>query len=75
MKNYITFKDVKKVYKMGEVEIEALSGVNFSIDKGEFVVVAGASGAGKSTVLNILVNADKFIVVKDAVSKIEEVYA
>ena len=54
MKNYITFKDVKKVYKMGEVEIEALSGVNFSIDKGEFVVVAGASGAGKSTVLNIL---------------------
>lgn len=39
---------------MGEVEIEALSGVNFSIDKGEFVVIAGASGAGKSTVLNIL---------------------
>ncbi|MFQ7001406.1 MAG: ABC transporter ATP-binding protein [Clostridium sp.] len=39
---------------MGEVEIEALSGVNFSIKKGEFVVVAGASGAGKSTILNIL---------------------
>ncbi|MGL5149871.1 MAG: ABC transporter ATP-binding protein [Clostridium sp.] len=54
MKNYIEFKDVKKVYKMGEVEISALSGVDFSIKKGEFVVVAGASGAGKSTILNIL---------------------
>ena len=51
LKDYITFENVKKVYKMGEVEIEALSGVNFSIDKGEFVIVAGASGAGKSTVL------------------------
>ncbi|WP_207711046.1 ABC transporter ATP-binding protein [Romboutsia sp. CE17] len=39
---------------MGEVEIEALSGVEFSVNKGEFVVVAGASGAGKSTILNIL---------------------
>ena len=39
---------------MGEVEIEALAGVDFSIDKGEFVVIAGASGAGKSTILNIL---------------------
>ncbi|MFR4997961.1 ATP-binding cassette domain-containing protein [Clostridium paraputrificum] len=54
MKDYIQFKDVKKIYKMGEVEIEALSGVDFSINKGEFVVVAGASGAGKSTILNIL---------------------
>lgn len=54
MAGYIEFKDVKKVYKMGEVEIEALSGVDFSINKGEFVIVAGASGAGKSTVLNIL---------------------
>ena len=39
---------------MGEVNIEALSGVDFTVDKGEFVVVAGASGAGKSTILNIL---------------------
>ena len=39
---------------MGEVSIEALAGVDFSIDKGEFVVIAGASGAGKSTILNIL---------------------
>ena len=54
LKDYIQFKDVKKIYKMGEVEIEALSGVDFSINKGEFVVVAGASGAGKSTILNIL---------------------
>ena len=54
MSKYIEFKNVKKVYKMGEVNIEALSGVNFSVDKGEFVVVAGASGAGKSTILSIL---------------------
>ncbi len=54
MSNYIDFKNVKKIYKMGEVEIEALSGVDFSIDKGEFVIIAGASGAGKSTILNIL---------------------
>ena len=54
MDKYIEFKDVKKIYKMGEVEIAALSGVDFSINKGEFVVVAGASGAGKSTILNIL---------------------
>ncbi|QJA07828.1 ABC transporter ATP-binding protein [Romboutsia sp. CE17] len=54
MSKYIEFKNVKKIYKMGEVEIEALSGVEFSVNKGEFVVVAGASGAGKSTILNIL---------------------
>lgn len=54
MGHYIEFKDVKKIYKMGEVEINALSGVDFSIDKGEFVIIAGPSGAGKSTILNIL---------------------
>lgn len=54
MDNFIQFKDVKKIYKMGEVEIEALAGVDFSIKKGEFVIIAGASGAGKSTILNIL---------------------
>lgn len=52
--SYIEFKDVKKIYKMGEVNIEALSGVDFSIDKGEFAVIAGPSGAGKSTILNLL---------------------
>lgn len=54
MDKYIEFKNVKKEYRMGEVTIEALSGVDFSIDKGEFVIIAGASGAGKSTILNIL---------------------
>ena len=54
MSAYIEFQNVKKIYKMGEVEIQALAGVDFSIDKGEFVVIAGASGAGKSTILNIL---------------------
>lgn len=54
MSKYIEFKDVKKIYKMGEVEIAALNGVNFSVDKGECVVIVGASGAGKSTILNIL---------------------
>lgn len=54
MSAYIEFKNVKKVYQMGEVEIDALRGVDFTIDKGEFVIIAGASGAGKSTILNIL---------------------
>lgn len=54
MGSFIEFKDVKKIYKMGEVEIPALAGVDFQINKGEFVVIAGASGAGKSTILNIL---------------------
>lgn len=59
MSKYIVFEDVKKVYKMGEVEINALNGVNFSIEKGEFVIVAGPSGAGKSTILNILGGMDR----------------
>ena len=54
MSEFIEFKDVKKVYRMGEVDIKALDGVDFAIEKGEFVVIAGASGAGKSTILNIL---------------------
>ena len=54
MSEFIEFRDVRKVYKMGEVEIPALDGVSFQIKKGEFVVIAGASGAGKSTILNIL---------------------
>lgn len=59
MSKYIEFADVKKVYKMGEVEINALNGVNFSVEKGEFVIVAGPSGAGKSTILNILGGMDR----------------
>ena len=54
MSAYIEFNNVKKIYKMGEVEIEAVAGVDFKINKGEFVVIAGTSGAGKSTILNIL---------------------
>lgn len=54
MSAYIEFENVKKIYQMGEIKIEALKGVSFTIDKGEFVVIAGASGAGKSTILNIL---------------------
>ncbi len=52
--SYVEFKDVKKIYKSGEVEIPALSGATFSIEKGEFAVIVGASGAGKTTILNIL---------------------
>lgn len=52
--SYIEFKNVKKIYHVGEVDIEALAGVDFTINKGEVVIVAGASGAGKSTILNIL---------------------
>ncbi len=52
--SYINFSEVKKTYRVGEVDIKALDGVNFEINKGEFVIIAGASGAGKSTILNIL---------------------
>lgn len=52
--SYISFQNVKKIYHVGEVDIHALSGVSFDIEKGQFVIVAGASGAGKSTILNIL---------------------
>ena len=51
---YIELKDIYKIYQMGEVEIKALNGVSFSIDKGELVCILGASGAGKTTCLNLL---------------------
>ena len=51
---FIEFKNVRKIYKTGEVETVALDGIDFEIDEGEFVIIAGQSGAGKSTVLNIL---------------------
>lgn len=54
MKHFIEFKDVHKRYHMGEVTINAANGINFFIDEGEFAVVVGPSGAGKTTVLNIL---------------------
>lgn len=52
--SYIEFRDVSKIYRMGEVDIRALDGVTFEIEKGEFVVILGNSGAGKTTILNIL---------------------
>ena len=54
MAGYVEMKDVTKVYKMGEVSIKAADGITFEIQKGEFVVIVGPSGAGKTTVLNIL---------------------
>ncbi len=54
MGSFVEFKNVGKTYHMGEVDIEALRDVNFIIEKGEFCVVVGASGAGKTTILNIL---------------------
>ncbi|MCI5808350.1 MAG: ABC transporter ATP-binding protein [Oscillospiraceae bacterium] len=54
MAAFVTMKDVVKEYKMGEVTIAAANGVNFEIEKGEFCVIVGPSGAGKTTVLNIL---------------------
>lgn len=52
--SYVKLNKVSKIYKMGEVEIRAVDNISFEISKGEFVVVVGPSGAGKTTVLNIL---------------------
>ena len=52
--SFVEFKNVEKIYHMGEVDIHALSGASFVIEKGEFCVIVGASGAGKTTILNIL---------------------
>lgn len=52
--DYVIFENVKKVYHVGEVDIEALSDASFTVKKGELAVVVGESGAGKTTLLNIL---------------------
>lgn len=57
--SFIELKDVEKTYKMGEVEIKAADSISFPVEKGEFVIVVGPSGAGKTTVLNILGGMDK----------------
>ena len=59
MNNFIELKNVKKTYHMGEVIIKAVDDVSFSIEEGEFVVVIGASGAGKTTILNLLGGMDQ----------------
>lgn len=59
MEELIKFKKVKKTYQVGEKNFNALDGVDFSINKGEFVVILGPSGAGKSTLLNLLGGMDK----------------
>ena len=50
----IEFKDVYKIYTMGDTEVHAADGINFKIDKGEFVAIVGPSGSGKSTCMNII---------------------
>lgn len=51
---FVEFRDVTKFYQMGEIRIAAADGINFQIEKGEFVIIVGPSGAGKTTVLNML---------------------
>ena len=50
MAGYVSLQDVTKTYKMGEVTIKAADGISFDVEKGEFVIVVGPSGAGKTTV-------------------------
>ena len=54
MSSFVRFEGVKKVYRMGEVEIQALRDATFAVEKGELCVIVGPSGAGKTTLLNIL---------------------
>ena len=52
--SFVEFEDVRKIYRTGEVEVRALDGMDFSIERGELAVIVGPSGAGKTTVLNLL---------------------
>ncbi len=58
-KGFVTLEQVTKVYGKGDVQIKAVDGIDFSINKGEFVIIVGPSGAGKTTVLNILGGMDQ----------------
>ncbi len=57
--SFVEFRNVRKVYRMGEVSVEALHDVDFTIEKGEICVIVGPSGAGKTTLLNILGGMDR----------------
>lgn len=77
MSDFIKFSNVKKIYKVGDVQINALNGISFTINEGEFTIIAGASGAGKTTVLNILGGMDtsdggSFIVDKRLINKLNQ---
>ena len=56
---YIEFRNVEKIYKLGEVDLKALDKASFEIEKGELVVILGQSGSGKSTCLNMLGGMDE----------------
>ncbi len=52
--SFVEFRDVRKIYQMGEVEVAAADGMTFTVEQGELAVVVGPSGAGKTTLLNML---------------------
>ncbi|MBQ6395186.1 MAG: ABC transporter ATP-binding protein [Atopobiaceae bacterium] len=56
---FVEFKDVRKTYRMGDIEVHAVDGMDFQIEEGEFCVIVGPSGAGKTTVLNMLGGMDQ----------------
>lgn len=77
MKTIIEFKDVCKQYTMGEVKIDAIKNIDFTIEQGELVIILGASGAGKTTVLNLLGGMDmaskgEILVEGDDITKYKE---
>ena len=55
----IEFKNISKIYQVGQQEVKALDNISFSINKGKFTVILGPSGSGKSTLLNILGGMDR----------------
>ena len=56
---FIYVRDLVKVYKTGKIEVQALRGINFEVEKGEFVAIMGPSGSGKTTLLNIMGGLDR----------------
>jgi putative ABC transport system ATP-binding protein len=73
----IILKDIRKIYKMGEIEVKALDGIDLQIDEHEFICIMGASGSGKSTLMNIIGCLDKptdgsYLLENEAVSDLNE---